>query len=238
MGDIGPQRDCVTRSGPAVHGPMRVCFIGLMLALASGCRSSPRAVGANLPARFLDHATATMKQLATWRGRSFKQDVHFALVADDDRGRDGWYDADQSVLVLVDQPRTYSANLVLVHELTHALQDQHFDLSRTSAQPRTSDAARAWRALVEGEATLASAELVGFSVTDHPTHADGPRDPEADDLLFTYMAGAQYVSALRQEGGWAAVDAAWQTPPPSTDHILRRIASPSTTPPPPTPDVP
>ena len=168
-----------------------------------------------------------MARVGAWRGHAFQQDVHFETVASDDRGRDGWYDADRRILVLVDQSRSYPSDLVLVHELTHALQDQRFDLAQASATPDSPDAARAWLALVEGEATLASAELVGFRIEDHPSHAPGSADSEVDRLLFTYMTGAQYVAALREDGGWPAVDAAWQTPPPSTAHIHQRVSGTS-----------
>ena len=107
------------------------------------------------------------------------------------------------------------------------------DSAAKAPPPWLADAPRG--ALVEGEATLAAAELVGFDVEAHPTHAHDPTDPEAEALLFTYMTGARYVSALRRDGGWAAVDAAWQTPPPSTAHIHERI-SPTAGRAPPEPD--
>src|SRR5690606_32689059 len=42
--------------------------------------------------------------------------------------------------------------LVLVHELTHALQDQHFDLMRLSLENANADVALAVHALGEGDA--------------------------------------------------------------------------------------
>ena len=146
-----------------------------------------------------------------------------ALQAPDGSGRDGWYDPDLELLTLIERPAGFSRDLVLVHELTHALQDQHHNLGVAVRRTRSEDAARAWRALVEGEATLAAAELVGFDVAGHPTSAHGAAGSEQDVLLFTYMMGAQYVSSLRLEGGWAAVDEAWITPPATTAEIQHRV---------------
>src|SRR6185295_18065417 len=43
---------------------------------------------------------------------------------------------------------------IIVHELTHALQDQHFDLQKFQISDPLSDAGSARSALIEGDATL------------------------------------------------------------------------------------
>ena len=48
----------------------------------------------------------------------------------------------------------------VVHELVHALQDQHLGLSQAMEQERTTDAENAFGALVEGDATLAYQRVV------------------------------------------------------------------------------
>src|ERR1700676_1137024 len=82
----------------------------------------------------------------------------------------GFYDPHRKSLAVVDRPggllgREAGARLgaemahkmedgLLVHELTHAIQDQHFDLDRLSDPDPLSDGGVARLALVEGDATL------------------------------------------------------------------------------------
>jgi hypothetical protein len=123
--------------------------------------------------------------------------------------------------------------LVLAHELTHALQDQHFGLRRLlPVDPQSSDTATAARALVEGDAML-TMRMWGRqhlrpsdkrSLGDDPT----PTDPVLSsapplvqgELLFPYDAGWVFAQLLYQDGGYAAVDRAFLNPPRSTEHIL------------------
>jgi hypothetical protein len=126
----------------------------------------------------------------------------------------------------------------VVHELVHALQDQHFGLGRTMSEARATDADNAFGALVEGDATLVmlayGASLSGalsVSVLAEPEHvrrlmARPPaqlsgalrRAPALlrEPLLFRYGEGAAFCAALFRHGGWAAVDAAHRAPPTST----------------------
>jgi hypothetical protein len=124
------------------------------------------------------------------------------------------------------QEYTYS------HEVVHALQDEHLGLSElVAANPsRSDDAALALTALYEGDAMAASFDYL----TDHPMVAMriafGPQ-PDSDQfdqmppavamsLVFPYFSGQAFVEALRAEGGWAAVDAAYSDMPVSTEQIL------------------
>lgn len=123
--------------------------------------------------------------------------------------------------------------LVLAHELTHSLQDQHFSLRRViPTEPTSSDAATAARALVEGDAML-TMRIWGRQflrpnekrdLGDDPT----PPDPVMDsapslvqgELLFPYDAGWVFAQLLYQDGGYGAVDQAFLNPPRSTEQIL------------------
>lgn len=182
----------------------------------------PVAIGmAPLPDGLLNEATAAMRRLETWRGVHFTEDVRLRVVAADGEGREGWYDAGRDELVLVaGRPATFRA-LTLVHELCHALQDQHLDLGQRGPTGSGPDAERAWRALVEGEATLAAAELGGLDLHGHHQGLAGAGDDAAQDTLFTTLQGARYVAALRDRGGWAAVEARWADPPTTAVEILR-----------------
>ena len=78
----------------------------------------------------------------------------------------GYYDPKATRLVVRDDvmdgllgtlgpAETQEARLVLVHELVHALQDQRLGLGESYDQKRTADADNAFRAVIEGDATLA-----------------------------------------------------------------------------------
>ncbi len=133
------------------------------------------------------------------------------------------------------------AEMVLAHELTHALQDQTYDLDKFEDVPDTAgDAALARQALVEGDGVALMIELM-LARKNVPTpwgdvqfareleHAMGlPSGDELDKaplavreaMLFPYRAGFSFVAALRKNQPWSAVDAAYKRPPRSTEQIL------------------
>jgi hypothetical protein len=123
--------------------------------------------------------------------------------------------------------------LVLAHELTHALQDQHFDLKRVlPADAENSDAATAALALVEGDAMLTMRIWGRQFLRPNEKRALGDdaivKDPVLDsaplvvrgELLFPYEAGWVFAQLLHQDGGYAAIDRAFARPPRSTEQIL------------------
>jgi hypothetical protein len=125
------------------------------------------------------------------------------------------------------------ARLVVAHELTHALQDQHFGLKRVLPDDaENSDAATAARALVEGDAML-TMRIWGrqfLRPNEKRTLGDDAigKDPVLDsapplvrgELLFPYDAGWVFAQLLFQDGGYAAIDRAFARPPRSTEQIL------------------
>lgn len=130
----------------------------------------------------------------------------------------------------------------VVHELVHALQDQHLQLGKALEQERTTDADNAFGALVEGDATLAmlayASGLAGVSldslVNDRASLVSTLHTPSEaltgamlhappivrDPLLFRYREGALFAAALVRQGGFGAVDAAHRSPPITTLEIL------------------
>lgn len=173
----------------------------------------------------------------------------------------GYYDPDASVLVLRDtvvaglgrsprDPTGLESRLVLVHELVHALQDQHFDLSALLAATETSDAANALSAVVEGDAMLVSTAFTTLTtpreaspealqgLTAEPQRlaswlggaearaAAGPELASApaivrEPLISAYYDGLLYAAhAYRQGAEHRAIDQALRTPPTATARIL------------------
>lgn len=134
--------------------------------------------------------------------------------------------------------------LLLAHELTHALQDQRLGLDkRMRALVDSTDALLALQAVLEGEATLVMTEALMASVSgdarealgSDPTQqildgldnlaavegAEGVPDFFVKELVFPYAAGTAWVREKRSVGGWAAIDAIYRNLPSTTSEILR-----------------
>ena len=138
------------------------------------------------------------------------------------------------------------AQSVIAHELTHALDDQHFDLdAMTDATKDDDDATLALSALMEGEATLTmmavgQADWAGSQIVATPAEGLGRvmrwispflpmtggetarKSPPVmyESLIFPYLQGLVFCASLTNQGGWAALDRAYENPPISTEQIL------------------
>src|SRR3954454_16426713 len=136
----------------------------------------------------------------------------------DDSGGDvaGVYDPHSKHLFLVkeavEQDRR-TAEMVLAHELTHALEDQHFHDFMTGGRP-FADTATAKLAVIEGGATL-----VELRYAQRYLHARGDLDalltkrargflraklpPQLQEAeAFPYVDGGRFIAALHNHGGW------------------------------------
>src|SRR5713226_1351786 len=146
----------------------------------------------------------------------------------------GYYDPKTKQFHLADWIDLDGQKPIMAHELTHALQDQHFNLRRFEHWLKgDSDAELAAHALIEGDATLAMA----LYVANNPLRAlaflkslggTGMSSAELDkapralreSLVFPYQDGEKWVSALYKRGGWNEVSQAFATLPQSTEQIL------------------
>lgn len=119
----------------------------------------------------------------------------------------------------------------LAHELTHAIDDQHFDLERIDAITAgcRDEPFQAALGVVEGSAQFFSVRLlfefppVDADFGDLGAGAglpDGVPPFVADLLLWPYTAGQSFVTALESRGGVAEVDRALRAFPVSTEQIL------------------
>src|SRR5262249_40974788 len=132
------------------------------------------------------------------------------------------YDIKAKTLYVFDDLAGNYERGVLIHEMVHALQDQHFNLTKLHATGADSgDAEMAKAALIEGDATFTMIELLK---KDQPAVAkmlDSSLD-KARDLRrsFLYGQGARYVKALKERGGWETVNARYQFAPSATASIL------------------
>lgn len=132
--------------------------------------------------------------------------------------------------------------IVLAHELVHALQDQALDLGERYELDRDSDADNAFRAVVEGDATLA---MLGYAIEYQGGRLDNvTRQPELlrqlisgagslpgdalaaapailrVTLVSPYLDGTILAAEAHRQAGWAGVDGLHHRPPVSTEQVL------------------
>jgi hypothetical protein len=128
---------------------------------------------------------------------------------------------------------TPSVRVTLVHELTHALQDQHFDLREVQSRPDTNAAAVATLAIIEGDAVLVERGYVdGLSSADFDdlvaTEGAVVDAPELDRVPGALLAGVQmpyvlgptFVAALDVVGTTESRDDVFRAPPASDLAVL------------------
>ncbi|MEF8774207.1 MAG: Hvo_1808 family surface protein [Halobacteriales archaeon] len=142
--------------------------------------------------------------------------------------------ADHIVMVTETPESPRFSEWVLVHELVHMLQHQHFDLDRSRYQRTTLDGEFGKDGLVEGEASLVDRrfrELCagGWDCSQAPRGWGGAEFPGPSRFYWLtyqpYAAGTEYVAALRERGGWTAVDRAHEDPPETSEQFLHPEAS-------------
>lgn len=132
----------------------------------------------------------------------------------------GYYDPATETLYLVSGVPRDALEPVLVHELVHALQDQHVDLDSLVARERGNDRQTAAQAALEGHATLVMVALLAERQARRPVSPDmlpdlkrelGPALEAENEqfpvfrsaprilretMLFPYLEGAAFVQAL------------------------------------------
>src|SRR5918993_1423404 len=149
----------------------------------------------------------------------------------------GYYDPKSQEFYLADWIDLDGQRPVMAHELTHALQDQHFNLRRFEDWPKhDSDAEMAAHALVEGDASF----LMMQYVTQSPARqlaflksmmSGGAAASEKiekaprvlrEQMLFPYLQGMMWVAQVFKQGGWEAVSAAYKNLPKSTEQVMHQ----------------
>ena len=151
----------------------------------------------------------------------------------------GLYDPDSQEFFIADWTSPADERAVMSHELTHALQDQHFHIDKwTDAAKPNDDGELARDAVLEGSAMAAMLdyELGGKgSIRDlgdfDPSLLMGDLDDKSelskapkviqDELLFPYIAGIKFTQNLLKAGnGWPDFYKVFDKPPVSTQQIM------------------
>jgi len=150
----------------------------------------------------------------------------------------GFYDerpGKKRLYAVSDQKTLTPANqLILSHELRHALQDQYADLHNMlpDSVGDFDDRRMAFLSVLEGDATLVMERFLvhrlgaGDEGGETPSLSlPTPPMPEVppvlrDQLLLPYFAGRDFAQSLQKKGGWDALKQAWSRPPDSTEQVL------------------
>lgn len=149
----------------------------------------------------------------------------------------GFYDGEAKELVVPASPDGFTPlqKITVVHELVHALTDQHFEFNaeyELRNDVGSGDDASALLALVEGDATyfqlIYLQELSPLEAVQAATEAlgidtailDAAPDWLAADLTFPYDHGLSFVEALVADGGIAGVDGGYLQSPATTEQVL------------------
>lgn len=148
----------------------------------------------------------------------------------------GYYDPKRQEFFLADWIDLDGQRPVMAHELTHALQDQHFDLKRFQNWKKgDSDAELAAQALVEGDATLVMEQYIqrdmrrALAFMRSMMTGDAAMSSKQLDaapnalkrtLTFPYETGLSFARAVWREGGWDAVSKAFTNLPASTEQVM------------------
>jgi hypothetical protein len=151
----------------------------------------------------------------------------------------GLYDPKAHEFYIADWIPADEQRMVMAHELTHALEDQHFDIEPWvhAARPND-DAEMARESVLEGSAMAAMLEYElkgkGLKLRDLPEFdpsvfvgdlADTPVLKKAppfikDSLMFPYFSGLTFSMSVLKSGGWPAFSAVFARPPANTQQIL------------------
>jgi len=149
----------------------------------------------------------------------------------------GFYDPTTKHMVVGGNAKDPSPldRVLLAHEYTHALADEHFGIGRLDQLNKAGkdDEAEAYLSLLEGDATnlmdvYAREVLTPQQQDQYASEISAVKTPVFDaapaavrqTLIFPYDAGLKFVQAVYARGGNAAIDRAYANPPDSTEQIL------------------
>jgi hypothetical protein len=145
----------------------------------------------------------------------------------------GFYDPETKELVVRGTDTGPYVRSTIAHELTHALDDQHFDLDRPELDESDGEEGFGFSALVEGNAVRVEERyLESLSPEDQARYFEEEAEIGEDFPVFSvppvlintlvapYTLGPVLVDHVIDEGGQAALDAAFGTPPVTSEQVI------------------
>ena len=153
----------------------------------------------------------------------------------------GFYDPHTKTMYIADWIPPDMQKMVLAHELTHALQDQNFNLEHyMQAVQKDDDAEAARQAVVEGYATAAMFQsmigtmplsdlpnldavlepLIREKMAEFPVYSKAPFFFRLQ-ALFPYVQGSGFIEKGLRRGDWKSLNGLFTSPPTSTKAIFQ-----------------
>jgi hypothetical protein len=151
----------------------------------------------------------------------------------------GLYDPKAHEFYIADWIAPDEQRMVMSHELTHALEDQHFQIEPWVKAARPNDDAELAReAVLEGSAMAAMLEYLlkdkGLKLRDLPDIdpslfigdlSDTPMLKKAppfikDSLMFPYFSGLTFSMTVLKTEGWRGFSSVFAKPPANTQQVL------------------
>lgn len=151
----------------------------------------------------------------------------------------GFYDQHEKKLYIAGWTQI-GGDMLMAHEIDHALQDQHFDLLKfMTPDKKNADSMLARQALVEGDGMALMLEFQMASMKQAPpwgnpvvlnmlkkgmTQGMGAMKNAPlvmrEGLTFPYLGGLEFIVHFRKHLPWTAIDDIYKKPPLSSEQIL------------------
>ncbi len=144
----------------------------------------------------------------------------------------GFYDSESDDLVVRGEELTPALRTTIVHEFTHALQDQHFDIDRKDLDDRDDESAEGLTGLVEGDAVRVE-QLYLDSLTNREQREAARSESEMAGSIgkdiprilvqlvaFPYIVGPEFARTVVRRGGQRRLDEAFAAPPTTSEQLL------------------
>jgi hypothetical protein len=167
------------------------------------------------PSKLLEYDERISKMLGI-----IPEEFPYASCMADGQDNASWALYDRDAQEIVVRAESETPDPILVHEIVHALQDQHFNLAKLHGLTSSSDRGMAIAALIEGDAIDVEVRIPFASSKTEATSDSGfaegcePPDGLFNSLMFVYEWGGRFLTALPER------DSAFYRPPCSTRQVL------------------
>ena len=167
-------------------------------------------------------------------------DLYEAFNSVVDSGTLAFYDPSDERIRVRGTEMSVGLEVTLVHELTHALQDQHFDLDRLNDPLLDTGASEAFRGLGEGDALRVENAYIEEELTDderteyeeeYAKELAASQELTSDVPPFMeavfgapYALGQPFVTMLFNRDRNDAIDKAFEDPPKTEENLLDPIS--------------
>jgi hypothetical protein len=220
--------DLVRIRGLRLRRPLRVAWVSAEKAREHMKKELAREVPKDFERRYVD----TLSRLGLLP-RGYRLLQSFIELMDEQAA--GFYDPRlRKLFIRRDMP---AGEVILSHEIAHALQDQSYALKALHGDRKDhDDRSFAVRALIEGDATLTMVSYLRRNISlwkvmrmlpdllkalfmDDTRLKAAPAYVRAG-LVEPYLKGLEFVQHLKRVGGWARVNQAFRRLPASSEQIL------------------